>query len=118
MNRRQAARGVREAVALAYGPRAAPVVTARGHGEVADRIVLEAQRQGVHVSQDPALLAMLSKVDIDEAIDVLREAQVNHPGVRMTLFGDGSVRTVAQQIDAKTLRALFTRDGGDAVTPF
>jgi len=35
---------------------------------VADRIVLEAQRQGVHVSQDPALLAMLSKVDIDEAI--------------------------------------------------
>ena len=57
-------------------------------------------------------------VDIDEAIDVLREAQVNHPGVRMTLFGDGSVRTVAQQIDAKTLRALFTRDGGDAVTPF
>jgi len=68
MNRRQAERGVREAVALAYGPRAAPVVTARGHGEVADRIVLEAQRQGVHVSQDPALLAMLSKVDIDEAI--------------------------------------------------
>jgi hypothetical protein len=57
-------------------------------------------------------------VDIDEAIDVLREAQVNHAGVRMTLFGDGSVRTVAQQLDRQTLRALFTRDGGDTVTPF
>jgi len=57
-------------------------------------------------------------VDIDEAIDGLREAQTNHAGVRMTLFGDGSVRTMPQQIDAKTLRAQFTRDGGDAVTPF
>ena len=52
-------------------------------------------------------------VDIDEAIDVFREAVVNHAGLRMTLFGDGSVRTVAQQIDAKTLRALLTRDGGE-----
>ncbi|MEI8369489.1 MAG: DUF1559 domain-containing protein [Planctomycetia bacterium] len=57
-------------------------------------------------------------VDIDEAIDLFREAQVNHPGVRMTLFGDGSVRTLSQQIDATTLRALFTRDAGDVVTPF
>ncbi|MCY3013809.1 MAG: DUF1559 domain-containing protein [Planctomycetota bacterium] len=57
-------------------------------------------------------------VDIDEAIDLFREAQVNHPGVRMTLFGDGSVKTLSQQIDATTLRALFTRDAGDVVTPF
>ena len=54
-------------------------------------------------------------VDIDEAIDVLREAQVNHAGLRMTLFGDGSVRTVTQQIDAKTLRALLSRDGGEVL---
>jgi hypothetical protein len=54
-------------------------------------------------------------VDIDEAIDVFREAQTNHFNLRMTLFGDGSVRTVAQQIDAKTLRALFTRDGGEVL---
>ncbi len=59
---------MREAVALAYGDRPTPVVTARGQGEVADRIVQEAQRQGVHVAEDPALLAMLSRVDIDEAI--------------------------------------------------
>jgi len=57
-------------------------------------------------------------VDIDEAIDLFREAQVNHPGVRMTLFGDGSVKTLSQQIDATTLRALFTRDAGDVVRPF
>ncbi len=61
-------RAMREAVALAYGERPVPVVTARGHGEVADRIVAEAQRQGVHVAQDPALLAMLSQVDIDQEI--------------------------------------------------
>jgi hypothetical protein len=54
-------------------------------------------------------------VDIDEAIDVLREAQVNHAGVRMTLFGDGAVRAVAQQIDRQTLRALLSRDGGEVL---
>ena len=68
MNPYTTPRGIREAVALAYGDRPTPVVTARGQGEMADRIVQEAQRQGVHVAEDPALLAMLSQVDIDEAI--------------------------------------------------
>jgi flagellar biosynthesis protein len=68
MSRRPSDRAVREAVALAYGARSTPVVTARGQGEVADRIVQEARRQGVHVAQDPTLLALLSKVEIDEAI--------------------------------------------------
>jgi hypothetical protein len=54
-------------------------------------------------------------VDIDEAIDVFRDAQTNHFNLRMTLSGDGSVRTVAQQIDARTLRALFSRDGGEVL---
>ena len=53
---------------MAYGERAAPVVAARGHGELAERLIEEAQRQGVHVAQDPALLSMLSKVDIDQEI--------------------------------------------------
>jgi flagellar biosynthesis protein len=68
MNPYTTPRAMREAVALAYGDRPTPVVTARGQGEMADRIVQEAQRQGVHVAEDPALLAMLSQVDIDEAI--------------------------------------------------
>lgn len=59
---------LREAVALAYGPRTTPVVTARGEGEVAEQIVEEARRQGVHVSEDPVLLSLLARVDIDEAI--------------------------------------------------
>lgn len=59
---------LREAVALAYGHRTTPVVTARGEGELADQIVDEARRQGVHVSEDPMLLSLLSRVDIDEAI--------------------------------------------------
>ncbi len=67
MNKR-CAYPLREAVALAYGPRTTPVVTARGEGELAEQIVEEARRQGVHVSQDPALLALLARVDIDEAI--------------------------------------------------
>lgn len=59
---------LREAVALSYGPRATPVVTARGQDEVAEQIVEEARRQGVHVAQDPALLGLLSQVDIDQEI--------------------------------------------------
>ncbi len=59
---------LREAVALAYGHRPTPEVTARGHEDVAEQIVEEARRQGVHVVHDPALLSLLARVDIDEAI--------------------------------------------------
>jgi flagellar biosynthesis protein len=55
-------------VALEYGTRTTPVVTARGQGELADRIVAEARRQGVHVAEDPALLSLLSRVDLDQEI--------------------------------------------------
>ena len=54
-------------------------------------------------------------VDIDEAIKVLRETQTIHVGGRTTLFGDGSVRFVSQEIDRQTLRGLLTRDGGEAL---
>ena len=54
-------------------------------------------------------------VDIDEAIEVLRETQPIHVGGRTTLFGDGSVRFVSQEIDRQTLRGLLTRDGGEAL---
>ena len=57
-------------------------------------------------------------VDIDEAIEMLRETQTIHVGGRTTLFGDGSVQFVSQEIDRQTLRALFTRDAGDVVRPF
>ena len=57
-----------QAVALEYGRRKTPVVTAKGEGELAQRIVDEAHRQGVHVAEDARLLAMLSRLDVGEEI--------------------------------------------------
>ena len=58
----------REAVALEYGMRRTPVVSARGHDEVAERIIEEARRQGVHIAEDPGLVSMLRRVDVDTEI--------------------------------------------------
>lgn len=57
-----------EAVALEYGRHKTPVVSAKGDGELAQRIVQEAQRQGVYVTEDPRLLAMLSRLDVGQEI--------------------------------------------------
>ena len=58
----------KEAVALEYGRRLTPIVSARGEQELAERIVEEARRHGVHVTQDPALLARLAAVELDQEI--------------------------------------------------
>jgi flagellar biosynthesis protein len=58
----------REAIALEYGAHTVPVVTAKGVDGVAERIIEEALRQGVYVSQDPQLLALLSRLNVDEEI--------------------------------------------------
>jgi flagellar biosynthesis protein len=57
-----------QAVALEYGHNKAPVVTAKGEHELAQRIVEEAKRQGVYVAEDPRLLAMLSRLDVGQEI--------------------------------------------------
>jgi len=57
-----------QAVALEYGKNKAPVVTAKGENELAQRIVAEAKRQGVYVAEDPRLLAMLSRLDVGQEI--------------------------------------------------
>jgi flagellar biosynthesis protein len=57
-----------QAVALRYDGRHAPVLTAKGDDDLARRIVEEARRQGVHVTEDAQLLALLSRLDIDEEI--------------------------------------------------
>jgi flagellar biosynthesis protein len=59
---------VRQAIALEYGAHAVPMVTAKGDGAVADMIVEEARKQGVYVSQDPQLLALLSRLNVDDEI--------------------------------------------------
>ena len=58
----------KEAVALEYGHRTTPIVSARGDDELAQRIIEEARRHGVHVAEDPVLLAQLAKVDVNQAI--------------------------------------------------
>ncbi len=58
----------REAVALEYGHRPTPVVSAKGQGEMAERILAEARNAGVYVAEDPQLLALLSQLEPDQEI--------------------------------------------------
>jgi len=57
-----------QAIALEYGPNTAPIVVAKGDDNVAAMIVEEARKQGVYVSQDPQLLALLSRLNVDDEI--------------------------------------------------
>ncbi|WP_280549442.1 MULTISPECIES: EscU/YscU/HrcU family type III secretion system export apparatus switch protein [unclassified Halomonas] len=59
----------RQAVALAYHESdGAPRVVAQGYGELAERIITEARRQGIHVHDAPELVGLLMQLDLDEAI--------------------------------------------------
>jgi flagellar biosynthesis protein len=55
-------------VALAYGKNPVPVVTAKGEEDLAWRMIEEARKQGVFISEDPQLLALLSRLNVDEEI--------------------------------------------------
>ena len=54
--------------AIEYGKRKTPIISARGEDELAQRIIDEAQRHGVYVAEDPQLLALLSRIDLDKEI--------------------------------------------------
>jgi flagellar biosynthesis protein len=58
----------RTAVALAYADPGVPRVVAKGHGEVAERIVQTARAAGVSVEENPALAEALSRVELDDEI--------------------------------------------------
>lgn len=58
----------RKAVALEYGDNAAPVLVARGEGELAQEILRRAQEQGIWVAQDAQLVALLSRVELEQEI--------------------------------------------------
>jgi flagellar biosynthesis protein len=59
----------RRAVALAYQDGDdAPRVVAKGYGEIAERIIEEAARQGIYVHDAPELVALLMELDLDEQI--------------------------------------------------
>jgi flagellar biosynthesis protein len=59
---------LKEAVALEYGTRQAPVVTAKGRGLAAEQILALARESGVYVAQDPQLLSLLSQLEPDQEI--------------------------------------------------
>ncbi len=58
------------AVAVRYESEqdAAPRIIAKGAGHVAERIIEAAKAHGVHVHEDPDLVAVLSKLDLDTQI--------------------------------------------------
>lgn len=59
----------RQAVALAYHDGDdAPRVLAKGYGDMAERILAEAKRQGIYVHDAPELVSLLMGLDLDERI--------------------------------------------------
>lgn len=59
---------IKEAIALEYGHRPTPIVSAKGQDELAQRIIEEARQHGVYVAEDPQLVALLSRVDLEAEI--------------------------------------------------
>jgi flagellar biosynthesis protein len=59
-----------KAAALRYCPDrdSAPRVTARGSGLVAERIIDLARRHGIPLKEDPALIQVLSQLDLNQEI--------------------------------------------------
>ncbi len=60
----------KKAVALRYdsGRGNAPKITAKGEGHIAEKIIEIAEQHGVPVKDDPDLIEVLSKLDINEEI--------------------------------------------------
>ena len=58
----------RQAIALEYGGHTTPVVTAKAQDELAIAMIAQAREHGVYVTEDPQLLAMLSRLNVDEEV--------------------------------------------------
>ena len=60
----------RKAVALEYkrGRQRAPVISASGRGEVAERIIALAEAAGIYIQPDPDLVEILAQLDLGSAI--------------------------------------------------
>ena len=57
-----------EAIALAYDQNDAPVMTVKAYDELAERVIELAREKGIYIAKDPQLLAMLSRLDLDQEI--------------------------------------------------
>ena len=56
------------AIALEYGQNEAPVVTAKGRGELAKKIIEAARQAGVPIHRDEDLTALLEMLEMDQEI--------------------------------------------------
>jgi flagellar biosynthesis protein len=56
------------AIALHYTGKGAPRVTAKGGGQVAQKIIETAREHGIPLEEDPALAGALSRVDLGREI--------------------------------------------------
>ena len=56
------------AAALYYDGETEPVLTAKGHHEVAEQIIALAREHGVPMHQDEELTALLTRLDLGESI--------------------------------------------------
>jgi len=58
------------AVSLKYRPKSdsAPRVTAKGKGKIAEKIIKIAKEHDIYIHEDPDLIEVLSKLDINEEI--------------------------------------------------
>ena len=61
-------RTIKKAIALEYGKNRAPIVTAKGEEEAALEMIAQAREYGVYVTEDPKLLALLSRLKVDQEI--------------------------------------------------
>ncbi|WP_026585553.1 EscU/YscU/HrcU family type III secretion system export apparatus switch protein [Bacillus sp. J33] len=60
----------KEAVALTYDPNveASPRISAKGRGLVAENILAKAKEHNIPVQEDPTLVELLGKLDMNERI--------------------------------------------------
>ena len=56
------------AVSLRWDGKGAPRVTAKGKGEIAERIIELAEANGVPLREDQALVQVLSRIDLSQQI--------------------------------------------------
>jgi flagellar biosynthesis protein len=68
MNEKHKKQKPRFAIALEYDGKQAPVVTAKGHQEVADEILSIAEQEKIPVYEDRELSALLEQLDLGDHI--------------------------------------------------
>ena len=61
---------IKKAVALQYQPseKNAPIVTAKGQGFIAEKIITMAKKRNIPIKDDPDLVQILSQIDLGEEI--------------------------------------------------